>query len=45
MKNIILAAIILLFSMQSAAQKQLEKTLKGYVNPDELVTLSADIPF
>jgi general secretion pathway protein D len=45
MKNIILAAIILLFSMQSAAQKQLERTLKGYVNPDELVTLSADIPF
>lgn len=45
MKNIILALFVMLFSLQTAAQKQLEKTLRGYVNPDELVTLSADIPF
>jgi hypothetical protein len=45
MKKLILAVIVILFSMQIVAQKQLEKTLRGYVNPDELVTLSADIPF
>jgi type II secretory pathway component HofQ len=45
MKNIILALIVILFSFQTVAQKQLEKTLRGYVNPDELITLSADIPF
>jgi general secretion pathway protein D len=45
MKKIILAVIVILFSMQSVAQKHLEKTLRGYVNPDELVSLSADIPF
>ncbi len=45
MKNIILALVVILFSMQSVAQKQLEKSLRGYVNPDELVTLSANLPF
>lgn len=45
MKRLIIFGIILLFTITTAAQQQLQKELSGYVNPDEIVTLSETIPF
>jgi type IV pilus assembly protein PilQ len=36
---------VLAFAMPLYSQKELEKELSGYNNPDELVTLSEDVPF
>jgi general secretion pathway protein D len=46
MKQLISVFIIFLLLAPSALpQKYLEKAFKGYINPEELVTLSADLPF
>lgn len=45
MKKIILLHLILLLALPLSAQSQLEKQLRGYTNPDELVSLSESIPF
>ena len=45
MKRIILLHLILLLIFPLLAQSQLEKQLRGYNNPDELVSLSESIPF
>jgi len=45
MKKLILILFILLFSVPILAQKDLEKMMSGYKNPEELVTLSPEIPF
>jgi hypothetical protein len=37
--------LVVLYSFNMMAQAGLEKTLKGYTAPDELVSLSANIPF
>lgn len=45
MKRIIICLIVLAFAMPVYSQKDVEKELSGYNNPDELVTLSEDVPF
>lgn len=45
MKKLILILLILHFSVPILAQKDLEKMMNGYTNPEELVTLSPEIPF
>lgn len=45
MKAIITFLLLLLLSIPIMAQKQTEKWLKGYVNPDEIVTLSEVMPY
>ena len=46
MKTIITSIILALFaSIPVFSQQYLEKDLKEYTNPNELVTLSADLPF
>ena len=45
MKKVITFLVILTFAIPVNAQRGLEKTLGGYVNPEELVSLSEDIPF
>lgn len=46
MKTIITSIILaLLITLPAFSQQYLENDLKGYTNPDELVTLSADLPF
>ncbi|MCX7798182.1 MAG: type II and III secretion system protein [Melioribacter sp.] len=45
MKRIILLLILLFLSNNLNAQVSLQQKLKGYVNPEELVTLSENIPF
>ena len=46
MKQLISVFIIFLLLAPSALpQKYLEKAFKGYINPEELVTLSANLPF
>lgn len=45
MKNLVLIFLMLVCSIPILAQKDLEKMLSGYKNPDELVTLSPEIPF
>lgn len=45
MKRIIICLLALAFAMPLYSQKDLEKELNGYHNPDELVTLSENVPF
>ena len=45
MKKLILILFIVVFSVPILAQRDLEKMLNNYKNPDELVTLSEEIPF
>ena len=45
MKFIITNCLMLLFVVSISAQKQLQKKLQGYVNPEEIVTLSETISF
>lgn len=45
MKRFIIILILTAAAFQVSAQKLLEKELSGYNNPEELVTLSQDIPF
>lgn len=43
--NSIIILLMLLISFRGNAQNYLEKTLTGQVNPDQMVTLSAALPF
>lgn len=45
MKKLILFILFLFAAMPLYAQRDLEKELSGYVNPEELVTLSENLPF
>jgi len=45
MKNLILVALILIVPFQIHAQREVEKSLSGYVNPDELVSIAEYTPF
>ncbi len=46
MKNIyILAVLVIFLSVQISAQKEMERQLRGYTNPEEMVTLAAALPF
>ncbi|MFC2133569.1 type II secretion system protein GspD [Bacteroidota bacterium] len=45
MRLIITSIMTLLIALPIFAQTDLQKQLSGYVNPDELITLSATIPF
>lgn len=46
MKTIILSLALFVFvSITGYSQQYLEKQFKGYINPDELVTMSANLPF
>lgn len=43
--NAIIILLMLIISFRGNAQEYLEKTLTGQVNPDQMVTLSAALPF
>lgn len=46
MKTIILSSMLIAFvSITGLSQQYLERQFKGYMNPDELVTMSANLPF
>jgi type IV pilus assembly protein PilQ len=46
MKNIMVSLILSAFiSITGFSQQYLERQFKGYINPDELITLSANLPF
>ncbi len=45
MKSFLIILLTFLLVSVGFAQKELERKLKGYTNPDELVTLSPSIPF
>ena len=46
MKTFIITLLVLVgLSFQSYSQQYLENEFKGYTNPDELVTMSASLPF
>jgi type IV pilus assembly protein PilQ len=46
MKNIYILSILFIFlTAQVAAQKDVERQLRGYTNPEEMVTLAAGLPF
>ncbi len=45
MKKIIILFAILIFSVSTKAQRNLEKTLTGYANPDEMVSMAEYTPF
>jgi general secretion pathway protein D len=46
MKTFIITLFVFLgLTVQSYSQQYLEKEFKGYTNPDELVTMSASLPF
>ena len=45
MRKIFTSLFVVLMATVAVAQKDLEKTLSGYVNPEELVSLSETIPF
>ncbi len=46
MKKIILTlALVLFVAAVGFSQQYLERQFKGYINPDELVTMSANLPF
>ncbi len=45
MKNIIFFTLVFILTITLSAQSQLEKQLRGYNNPDELVSLSENIQF
>ncbi|NWF89523.1 MAG: hypothetical protein HXY50_08685 [Ignavibacteriaceae bacterium] len=46
MKTIILSLLITtFFAITGSAQQYLERQFKGYTNPDELVTMSSNLPF
>ena len=45
MKKYVLILLMALFALPTYGQKHIEKQLKGYTNPDELVTLSETIAF
>lgn len=46
MKKIILTLVLVLFvAAAGLSQQYLERQFKGYINPDELVTMSANLPF
>ncbi len=46
MKTFILSVVlVVLVSLPGLSQQYLERQFKGYINPDELVTMSANLPF
>ncbi len=46
MKTILISVLLFLISyVNVVAQQYLERQFKGYINPDELVTMSANLPF
>jgi type IV pilus assembly protein PilQ len=46
MKTVILSLVLVAFvSITSLSQQYLERQFKGYMNPDELVTMSSNLPF
>ena len=46
MKTVILSLVLSAFvSLTGLSQQYLERQFKGYVNPDELVTMSSNLPF
>ncbi len=45
MKSIIIFLVAIILSTPVSAQKLLEKQLSGYVNPEEIVTISETTPF
>lgn len=46
MKKIILTLVLVLFvAAAGLSQQYLERQFNGYINPDELVTMSANLPF
>lgn len=45
MKKLILFVIVMLFSIPTLAQRELEKSLNEFTNPDELVSISEYTPF
>lgn len=45
MKTFILSFLLIIVSLPVLSQQYLERQFKGYVNPDELVTLSSNLPF
>lgn len=45
MKSLFIPILLLALSVSIFGQRDLEKRFSGYVNPDELVSLSASIPF
>jgi type IV pilus assembly protein PilQ len=45
MKKIIILLTVFLFSQSSFAQRELEKSLREYTNPDELVSIAEYTPF
>ncbi|MDZ7766202.1 MAG: hypothetical protein U5K00_17570 [Melioribacteraceae bacterium] len=45
MKKLVLILLILAISIPITAQRDLKKMLSNYKNPEELVTLSEEIPF
>ncbi|MBU1099059.1 MAG: type II and III secretion system protein [Bacteroidetes bacterium] len=45
MKSLFIPLFLLALSITMLGQRDLEKRLSGYVNPDELVSLSVSIPF
>src|SRR4030042_712888 len=46
MKTVIISfVLIVLLSITGLPQQYLERQFKGYTNPDELVTMSANLPF
>ena len=46
MKTVILSLVLFSFvTVTGLSQQYLERQFKGYINPDELVTMSANLPF
>ena len=46
MKTVILSLVLVAFvSVTGLSQQYLERQFKGYMNPDELVTMSSNLPF
>src|SRR3989304_9375669 len=46
MKTVILSLVLFAFvTVTGLSQQYLERQFKGYINPDELVTISANLPF
>jgi type IV pilus assembly protein PilQ len=46
MKTVIISLVLVAFaSVTGLSQQYLERQFKGYMNPDELVTMSSNLPF
>ncbi len=45
MKSLIIFLAVIILTTPAIAQQQLEKQLSGYVNPEEIVTISESTPF